>query len=227
MAKTDKASSPPPTIQEIKALTIDIQTRLPSSPLVIEDSDHYVICAQLRADLLAILKEMEEKRMAIARPINAGLKKLKEEVDAAKAPLEKAEIIIKRAMLIFTAKEEAARDAQRKADQMRHTECLIEEAERTGFPMAEIAQWIPEPAPLLPIPRIVELRGGGTMIQSRTQAWRRLPDTTPPWEWNGERLWMVDEAAIWRLRRKAGESLTDAPPGIEFYYTDTLPTKGR
>lgn len=198
-----------------------------SDPLVIE-ADALVItneatsarAHELYALIDGVIKDMQAKVKLIDDPLKDARAALKKEFELTAGPLQ-----TKRDRLKFLMGE--WRDAeQKKADALAQAQVVQVEAQAqsiaqaTGIPAAEIQKTLPlPPAPQGP--------GRGFHTSQGAVTWRRVPKwkivdaTLIPWSWGVDVLYAVDSAVITELRRKAGEDLTQAPPGIEFYYDQT------
>jgi hypothetical protein len=66
--------------------------------------------------------------------------------------------------------------------------------------------------------------GFGTQLGRRGREPGRDPSQVP-YEYNGVKLWLLNDAGIGTLRRGAGVEAQSPIPGIEYYYDETTVVK--
>lgn len=83
---------------------------------------------------------------------------------------------------------------------------------------------IPERQVAPPPPKTTST-AAGKLTMMKVAKWRLVSPELVPYEHDGEVLWQLNEAAVTRLRKKAGtaEGVVSPIPGIEFY-TDETPS---
>lgn len=88
-----------------------------STDLKIADAERFVIAADNLKFIQAALKDIEDARVKITKPINDGLRAVNAQAQTASAPFILARDDIKRAMLIYASEQDRIRiEQQRKLD---------------------------------------------------------------------------------------------------------------
>ena len=86
--------------------------------LRIVNGEQYESASSLLQTVKGALKQIEEQRTSITKPLNDALRNANAQAKVAAAPFEDAERTIKRALVAYTDEQERLRrDAQRKADE--------------------------------------------------------------------------------------------------------------
>jgi len=174
-------------------------------------------------------KAAEEKFDEMKRPFQEGLTRLKAEFALVIDPLKKAEQQTQSAILAWRAAEakrleEGKRAAQQAQEELRRQQRAKEEAARKAN------QPPPPPMPVMPPQPVVEQAKGwatdrGTSTVRKVPKYRVVNEELIPLEIkvDGEIIecWVLNEAAIGKLRRSYGDKPSPIP-GIEFYYDETL-----
>ena len=80
--------------------------------LTLRDAEGYLVAGDKLKDIQAALREIEDARVRITKPINEGLRAVNAQAQTASAPFVLARDSIKRAMLIYAQEQERLRQAE-------------------------------------------------------------------------------------------------------------------
>lgn len=170
-------------------------------------------------------KALEAKEKNLLAPLKASFKAAidKLQQDLGLAPVIAKAVLAEQGLEKLVTqwhRDERARQAkeQQEADAKRRLE-MANASARGENPLT-----VPERSVAPPPPKTTQT-GAGTMTMMKVARWRLVDPALVPYEHDGEVLWQLNEAAVTRLRKKAGtaEGVVSSIPGIEFY-TDETPS---
>ena len=162
------------------------------------------------------IKDAEKTFKKLKKPFNEGLVGLTTQYNKVVDPWKAAQSRLATALLSWKRIVDAKQDQVQQEAATRRTEEVKTISETTGMPAATVEQNLPS-TPQVPTP--APLQDLGTRKLPR---WRVTDMTQIPYAYRGVPLYCLDDKAITQLRKDAGEDLGLAPPGIEYYYEETL-----
>ena len=162
------------------------------------------------------IKEAEKTFKKLKKPFDEGLKGLTAQHNSVVDPWKEAKSRLVTALLSWKHIVDAKQDHAQQEATVRRTEEVKTISETTGIPAATVEQNLPStPQVAIPAP----LKDTGTRKLAR---WRVTDLTQIPYAHRGVPLYCLDDKAIMALRTDAKDDLGLAPPGIEYYYDETL-----
>lgn len=196
----------------IKKLTDTLPARLDDEVAMGQASEHLIITRKLR-------KAFEEKLKEVCKPIKQAIEDLKNDYNPYVVKLEAVETKLNG--LLNAYRTEATRkqqlEQQRLDDAHRKT---MDEARAQGVNPLSIP--VPQAAPA---PPVGFQTAHGKTTTMRVPKWRCTDPTQVPYEYNGVKLWLLNDAGIGALRRGAGVEAQSPIAGIEYFYDETTVVK--
>ena len=174
------------------------------------------------ATLRKLRKAFKKKLDELCKPFKEGIDALKREFATMLDPLEQAERVVDQKITQCRAALRAEQDRLEREQRAR-----AQEAERARI--AAIAAHQPPPPKVeeKPVEKVAVgfATAAGRVSTMKVPKWRVTDETAIPMTIilstgaESEPLWVLNEAAITRLRRAAGEAPSPIP-GVEFYYDE-------
>lgn len=165
--------------------------------------------------LRKVRQAFEEKLRDLTKPFKDGIAKLADEFKPKVERLKEMEKANTDAIQDYhTRAEVKAKEEQDKLDKL-HREQQDQARQRGQNPLA-----VPAPQAVTPPPTGFQTQHGG-VHKRRLPKWKVVELEKVPYNHLGADLWMLNEAALTKLRQQAGEDLSRAPEGIEYYYEET------
>ena len=196
----------------IKQLTDTLPAKLLDETMMGQASEQLIISRKLRKAFEEMIKEKK-------KPFDEVIDGIKNDYSPYVVRLKGAEDKIN--LLLQDYRAEATRkqqlEDQRIADAHRKT---MDEARAQGVNPLSIP--VPQAAP--PPPVGFQTAHGKTTTM-RVPRWKCSDPSQVPYEYNGVKLWLLNDAGIGTLRRGAGVEAQSPIPGIEYYYDETTVVK--
>ena len=226
--KTKTINQPKPVVKNTVLVnpSVDLIRELRDLKPSITKAESYVItevhteeemgrASENKAFVRKIRQAWEDKWDTLKKPLNEVLRLISDEFKPVVERFKAMEKVNTDA--IGTYHRMAEVDAQAKQAELDrlHRAQQKEAREHGQNPLA-----VPAPQPVVAPPTGFQTQHGG-VHKRRLPKWKVTELEKVPYNHLGSDLWMLNEIALTKLRHQAGEDLSRAPEGIEYYYEET------